>query len=47
LIDFIATKGFDKESSEEMNALKLLLASRIFFSKNSLTSLSKHWQKQK
>ncbi len=31
LIDFIATKGFDKESFEEMNALKLLLASRIFF----------------
>ena len=31
LIDFIATKGFDKESSEEMNALKLVLASRIFF----------------
>ncbi|PKH67988.1 hypothetical protein CXF59_05825 [Flavobacterium sp. ALD4] len=31
LIDFIATKGFDKESSEEMNALKLLLASRMFF----------------
>jgi hypothetical protein len=31
LIDFIATKGFEKESSEEMNALKLLLASRIFF----------------
>lgn len=31
LIDFIGTKGFDKESSEEMNALKLLLASRIFF----------------
>ena len=31
LIDFIATKGFDKESSEEMNALKLILASRIFF----------------
>ncbi|SDX46217.1 hypothetical protein [Flavobacterium degerlachei] len=31
LIDFVATKGFDKESSEEMNALKLLLASRIFF----------------
>jgi hypothetical protein len=24
LIDFIATKGFDKESSEEMKALKLL-----------------------
>lgn len=31
LIDFIATKGFEKESSEEMNALKLVLASRIFF----------------
>jgi hypothetical protein len=31
LIDFIATKGFDKESFEEMNALKLLLAGRIFF----------------
>ena len=31
LIDFIATKGFDKESSEEMSALKLVLASRIFF----------------
>ena len=31
LIDFIATKGFAKESFEEMNALKLLLASRIFF----------------
>jgi hypothetical protein len=37
LIDFIATKGFDKESSEEMNALKLLLVEDIFFSKNSLT----------
>ena len=31
LIDFIATKSFDKESSEEMNALKMVLASRIFF----------------
>lgn len=31
LIDFIATKSFDKESSEEMSALKLILASRIFF----------------
>lgn len=36
LIDFIATKGFDKESSEEMNALKLLLASRIFFQQRQL-----------
>lgn len=33
LIDFIATKGFDKESSEEMSALKLVLASSIFFQK--------------
>jgi len=31
LIDFIATKSFDKESSEEMTALKLVLASTIFF----------------
>ena len=31
LIDFIAIKSFDKESSEEMSALKLILASRIFF----------------
>lgn len=31
LIDFIATKGFDTEASEEMTALKLVLASRIFF----------------
>ncbi|QKX03847.1 hypothetical protein HN014_02635 [Aquimarina sp. TRL1] len=31
LIDFIAAKSFDKESSEEMETLKLLLASRIFF----------------
>lgn len=31
LIDFIATKNFDGESSEEMSALKLMLASRIFF----------------
>ena len=31
LIDFIATKSFEKETSEEMEILKLLLASRIFF----------------
>ena len=31
LIDFIATKSFNKESSEEMSALKLVLASRLFF----------------
>ncbi|AXT52762.1 hypothetical protein D1818_18740 [Aquimarina sp. BL5] len=31
LIDFIATKSFDSETSEEMEILKLLLASRIFF----------------
>jgi len=31
LIDFIASKGFAGETSEEMEVLKLLLASRIFF----------------
>ncbi|MBL4662410.1 MAG: hypothetical protein JKY22_02350, partial [Flavobacteriaceae bacterium] len=31
LIDFIASKGFAGETSEEMDILKLLLASRIFF----------------
>lgn len=38
LIDFIATKSFEGESSEEMIALKLILASRIFFhhQKNSI-----------
>ncbi len=30
LIDFIATKNFERESSEEMDALKLVLASRLF-----------------
>lgn len=31
LIDFIASKGLAQESSEELDLLKLLLASRIFF----------------
>lgn len=31
LIDFVASKSFSEESSEEMQILKLLLASRIFF----------------
>ncbi|SEL72299.1 hypothetical protein SAMN04487910_3176 [Aquimarina amphilecti] len=31
LIDFIATKSFETETSEEMEIFKLLLASRIFF----------------
>ena len=31
LIDFLATKSFENESSVEMKTLKLLLASRIFF----------------
>lgn len=31
LIDFIASKSFESETSEEMDILKLLLASRIFF----------------
>jgi len=34
LIDFIATKNLNKESSEEMSALKLVLASTIFFQQN-------------
>lgn len=31
LIDFIATKSFERETSEEMEILKLLIASRNFF----------------
>ena len=31
LIDFIAAKNFEEESSKEMSALKLVLASRTFF----------------
>ncbi|GAA4272782.1 hypothetical protein U6A24_08515 [Aquimarina gracilis] len=31
LIDFVASKSFEGETSEEMEILKLLLASRIFF----------------
>ncbi len=31
LIDFVASKSFAEESSEELEVLKLLLASRIFF----------------
>ncbi|WP_109302701.1 hypothetical protein [Aquimarina sp. AU474] len=31
LIDFVASKSFEGETSEEMDILKLLLASRIFF----------------
>jgi hypothetical protein len=31
LIDFVASKSFSEETSEEMEILKLLLASRIFF----------------
>lgn len=31
LIDFVATKSFEQETSEELEILKLLLAARIFF----------------
>ena len=31
MIDFIATRNFEEESSEELEILKLLLAARIFF----------------
>lgn len=34
LIDFVASRSFDGETSEELEILKLLLASRIFFEKN-------------
>lgn len=34
LIDFIASKNFEKQSSEEMSSLKLVLVSRIFFEQN-------------
>ena len=33
LIDFVASKSFSTETSEEMDSLKLVLASRIFFEK--------------
>lgn len=33
LIDFVASKSFSKETSDELEILKLLLASRIFFEK--------------
>ena len=33
LIDFVASKSFAGETSEELEILKLLLASRIFFEK--------------
>ncbi|MDC7997531.1 hypothetical protein [Gilvibacter sediminis] len=36
LIDFIATQSFSKETSADMNCLKLLLASRIFFEQKKI-----------
>ena len=36
LIDFIAIKDFDRDSSKEMQALKLLLASRLLFQQNQI-----------
>ncbi len=41
LIDFVASKSFAGETSEELEILKLLLASRIFFEKKLLKKLSK------
>ncbi len=35
LIDFIATQSFEEETSEEMEVMKQLLASRIFFEKKA------------
>ena len=36
LIDFIAMQSFAKETSADMNCLKLLLASRIFFEQKKI-----------
>ncbi len=51
LIDFVASKSFEGETSEEMEILKLLLASRIFFEqkqyKIGLKTLQKAEQKAK
>jgi len=51
LIDFVASKSFEGETSEEMEILKLLLASRIFFEqkqyKIGLKTLLKAEQKAK
>ncbi len=51
LIDFIASKSFEGETSEEMEILKLLLASRIFFEqkqyKIAFKTLDKAEQKAK
>ena len=36
LIDYIAVQDFDRDSSKEMNALKLILASRLLFQQNQI-----------
>ncbi len=45
LIDFIASKSFEGETSEEMEILKLLLASRIFFEQKQYKIAFKTLQK--
>ncbi len=45
LIDFIASKSFEGETSEEMETLKLLLASRIFFEQKQYKIAFKTLQK--
>ncbi len=51
LIDFVASKSFEGETSEEMEIMKLLLASRIFFEqkqyKIALKTIQKAEQKAK
>lgn len=36
LIDFIAIEDFERDSSKEMNAMKLILASRLLFQQNQI-----------
>ncbi len=45
LIDFIASKSFEGETSEEMEIMKLLLASRIFFEQKQYKIAFKTLQK--
>ncbi len=45
LIDFVASKSFEGETSEEMEILKLLLASRIFFEQKQYKIAFKTLQK--
>lgn len=45
LIEYVANKSFSDESSEEMDTLKLVMASRIFFEKKNLKMAFKTLEK--